>query len=290
MSLLTIQHVLFCCVAFFSLDSSGAQRHETTTPIWLFHSQRDQITNPEERSTFAEILGENDTSKRAIQLEAFLGRYPTSPACEEALESLLDSYDQVGATEKVIATANRILSYYPNNLLALVAKAQSYRRTAAVNALSLEEQSELAKRGLVALHKVGATYSAHDEALARQKTVISAMFNEVIGSIALKMNDFEAAKLYLRTSVEEDSDVLGAAYQLSLAYFLSAPPNPQQGLFFLARAQILSPVGARNKIDAYGKAQSTKYFDSDHEWRRMKDLAKIYPVPPVSMTTTNRKN
>jgi hypothetical protein len=102
------------------------------------------------------------------------------------------------------------------------------------------------------------------------------------------MKDYSAAQRYLRASVDSNPDLFANVYPLALAYFLSEPAQPMQGLFFLARATNLAPESARKGLDACGKEQCVRYYGSDRRyygsdrrWESIKATAKTYGTPPM---------
>jgi len=68
---------------------------------------------------------------------------------------------------------------------------------------------------------------------------------------------------------------------LALAYLTATPPDPVNGLFFMARAANLAAGSpGQAQILAYGKSQYTKYHGSDQGWADLLALAKTTPMPP----------
>ena len=80
--------------------------------------------------------------------------------------------------------------------------------------------------------------------------------------------------------MQGDPNDLRNVYPLALAYLTANPPDPVNGLFFIARAANLAAGSpGQAQIMAYGKSQYTKYHGSDQGWTDLLALAKTTPLP-----------
>jgi len=106
------------------------------------------------------------------------------------------------------------------------------------------------------------------------------IFNGVSGIAALQSKNFPQAEERLRAAVQGDPNDLRNVYPLALAYLTANPPDPVNGLFFIARAANLAAGSpGQAQIMAYGKSQYTKYHGSDQGWTDLLALAKTTPLP-----------
>jgi tetratricopeptide (TPR) repeat protein len=233
-----------------------------------------------EKSSFLEAQRESGSSAKVTKLELFLKLYPNSAGTEKVLEILLETYEQLGNVEQIRATVNRLLQKDPDNLLGLWASAKLFEFNEKGESSGYQENWELAMRGLRALQKAAKPQCVSASTFAKQNVKMAEAFNGVAGTVALKKRDFPNAQRYLHAAVQSDPNHLGYVYELALSYLLVQPGEPDQGLFFLARAASLSPADARTRLDVYGKQQSLKYYDSDRIWPLIKTLAEKQPLPP----------
>jgi tetratricopeptide (TPR) repeat protein len=229
----------------------------------------------EEQKAFQAATQESDATAEAAKLESFLRQYPNSAFEENALEILLNFYSRRGGRNKSYATATRLLQKNPENLMAL------WVRVNVADDVS-DECLELAKRGLRVLDALPKSIDGSTAVSEKQKSAMRTTFNLTAGSIYLKRKNFRDAQIYLRPAVDGDPNNFSGAYELALAYLLSDPPDPTNGLFFLARAWNLAPESgsAAEHIDAYGAKQCAKYFGTDRSWTSVKSIAKTETTPP----------
>jgi tetratricopeptide (TPR) repeat protein len=181
------------------------------------------------------------------------------------------------------ATATRLLEKNPDNLMGLRAEAKLFFYTDYALGAPLDaykENLELAKRGLRILDALSTPPGASTTISEKQKSEMSSAFNFVAGSIYVRTKNFNDAQRYLRPAIESDPNNFRGAYELALAYFGSDPPDPAQGLFFLARAWNLTLENGRQRLDAYGAEQCIKYYGSDRSWPSIKSVAKSRTTPP----------
>jgi tetratricopeptide (TPR) repeat protein len=249
-------------------------------PSSLFVRAVDQ----DEQSAFRTANQGSDGTAKAVKLESFLRQYPNSVFGEEAFEVLLDTYKRVGDLTKYDATATRLLEKNPDNLMGLWAKARLFFYTGPyapdASADAYKESLELAQRGLRVLDAFPAPPGVSTTISDKQRSEMRSAFNFAAGSISLRTKNFSDAQRYLRPAIESDPNNYGGAYEIALAYLLSEPPDPAQGLFFLARAWNLARAKGRQMINAFGTKQCLKYYGSDRSWPSIKSVAKSRTTPP----------
>ena len=244
--------------------------------------QKKEIKDPAEYNAYvgAKISG----------LEAFLSQYPNSVMKEDALELLMGAYQQTNNAAKMNEAAQRLLQANPNNLRALALMAYSKRAAAEANQnpqQNLAEAAQYAERGLQALKTATKPEGMSDVDFEKLKSQMSTIFNGVAGIAALQSKNFPLAEERLRAAVQGDPNDLRNVYPLALAYLTATPPDPVNGLFFIARAANLAAGSpGQAQIMAYGKSQYTKYHGSDQGWTDLLALAKTTPLPPQGFTIT----
>lgn len=275
--------IVFAAVVF----AAGIATCALVVPAIAQHASgepRTEIDDPAELTCFLSAEREADNAAKAFKLESFLQQYPNSAAKEDALEHLLDTYEQLGNLKEVEATAGRLLQRNPGNLSGLWARAKLFPYTDTDQPDSYQESADIAKRGLRVLGETARPQGMTAADFEKQRSAMSSTFNGVAGFVALKMKDYREAQRYLRASVDSNPDLFSNVYPLALSYLLSEPAQPVPGLFFLARATNLAPAAAaRKKLDAYGKEQCVKYYGSDRSWASVKAVAKTHATPPLTL-------
>ena len=252
--------------------------------------QKKEIKDPAEYNAYVGAVQQADAAAKISGLEAFLSQYPNSVMKEDALELLMGAYQQTNNAAKMNDAAQRLLQANPNNLRALALMAYTKRAAAEANQnpqQNLAEAAQYAERGLQALKTASKPEGMSDADFEKLKSQMSTIFNGVAGIAALQSKNFPLAEERLRAAVQGDPNDLRNVYPLALAYLTATPPDPVNGLFFMARAANLAAGSpGQAQILAYGKSQYTKYHGSDQGWTELLALAKTNPMPPAGFTIT----
>jgi hypothetical protein len=252
--------------------------------------QKKEIKDPAEYNAYVGAVQQADAAAKISGIEAFLSQYPNSVMKEDALEVLMGAYQQTNNAAKMNEAAQRLLQANPNNLRALALMAYSKRSAAEANQnpqQNLAEAAQFADRGLQALKTATKPEGMSDADFEKLKSQTSTIFNGVAGIAALQSKNFPLAEERLRAAVQGEPNDLRNVYPLALAYLTATPPDPVNGLFFMARAANLAAGSpGQAQIMAYGKSQYTKYHGSDQGWTDLLALAKTTPMPPQGFTIT----
>jgi len=252
--------------------------------------QKKEIKDPAEYNAYVGAIQQKDPAAQISGLEAFLAQYPNSVMKEDALETLMVAYQKTNNQAKMLDAAQRILQANPNNLralalLAYIKRAQAEAGQDAQN--NMTQGAQFADRGLQALQTAPKPDGTSDADFTKMKTQMSAIFNGTSGMAALQAKNYPVAQQKLRAAVEADPNDLRNVYPLALADLTGAPPNPVEGLFFIARAANLAAGSpGQAQIESYGKNQYTKYHGSDQGWTDVLAAAKANPLPPAGFTIT----
>ncbi|HYA24899.1 MAG TPA: hypothetical protein VEF05_12105 [Terriglobales bacterium] len=252
--------------------------------------QKKEIKDPAEYNAYVGAIQQQDPNAKISGLEAFLTQYPNSVMKEDALEVLMGAYQQTGNQAKMLETAQRILQANPNNLRALALLAYFKRAQAEANQnpqQNLADGAQYANKGLEALKTAPKPEGTSDADFEKLKTQMSVIFNGTAGIAALQNKDYPTAQSDLRAAVQGDPNELRNVYPLALADLTGTPPNPVDGLFFIARAANLAAGSpGQAQIQAYGLSQYKKYHGSDQGWSDVLALTKTTPVPAADFTIT----
>lgn len=114
------------------------------------------------------------------------------------------------------------------------------------------------------------------------------VFNGGAGFAALQRKEFDHAQSYLRAAVNGDPSDLQNVYPLAIAYLQATPPNSVEGLFFLARAIVLTEHNKtpRDQLQKYAIRVYRNYHGVLEGWDRVLSTAKKNGVPPADFTIT----
>ena len=247
--------------------------------------QKKEIKDPAEYNAYVGAVQQQDANAKISGLEAFLTQYPNSVMKEDALEVLMGAYQQTNNQAKMLETAQRVLQANPNNLRALALLAYVKRAQAEANQnpqQNLAEGAQYANKGLEALKTAPKPEGTSDADFEKLKTQMSVIFNGTAGIAALQNKDYATAQTDLKAAVQGDPNELRNVYPLALADLTGTPPNPVEGLFFIARAANLAAGSpGQAQIQGYGLSQYKKYHGSDQGWSDVLAAAKTNPMPPA---------
>ena len=242
------------------------------------------IKDPAEYNAYVTALNQSDPNAKAQALETFLQQYPNSVVKVSALELLMATYQQLGNTQKVIDSANRLLQADPNNLRALALLTYLYRQQAEQGGANagqmLQQAAQIAQRGLQAVQTAPKPAELAPADWEKLKAQTQAIFAGAAGMAALQQKDYANAQKYLTIAVQAQPSDLRNVYPLALS-FLQQKPQDVRGLWYIARAANLAQgTPAQPQIAAYGKSAYTKYHGGDDGWDQLLSQAKTAPEPP----------
>jgi tetratricopeptide (TPR) repeat protein len=233
-----------------------------------------------ERDAYEAAIHCKKVQDRTKGLELFLETFPSSTLKEAALESLARAYYQSGNLSNVQETLERLLKVNANSLYGLTAKAE-LRLLGCDSGDCEHEMASLAENGFRVLNSgTKPDYEAEAE-FERQKIESAKVFHNLAGLAAIEQHDYQTAQEHYVTLVESEPNNFGFVYPLALTYLNSSSPDNSKGLFFLARAAVLSPATGRKKIEDYGRAQYEKYHGSAQGWPDVLRMAKANPRLPL---------
>jgi tetratricopeptide (TPR) repeat protein len=245
-------------------------------------AQKKEIKDPAEYNAYVGAVQQQDPAAKISGLEAFLTQYPNSVMKEDALEALMQSYQQTNNAAKMGDTAQRLLQVNPNNVRALAIL--TFVKTAAA---AWPEAKQYGQKGLAALPSFTKPDNMKEEEYNSLKKQLSGIFNRGVGLAALQEKDYATAATSLRGAVESAPNDVTLVYPLSQAYLHLQPPDYINGLWFTARAANLAPnPQGQQQIEKYGASQYRKYHGSDQGWSDLMAQTKTTPLPPQGFTIT----
>src|SRR5258708_10756097 len=128
-------------------NPAPAAAPQNPAPAPAAPQQKKEIKDPAEYNAYIGALGQQDPAAKISGFEAFITQYPNTVMKEEALEQLMNAYQQTGNQAKVIETAQKLLQANPNNLKALVLMAYG-KRISAKTPQDLAEAAQNGEKGL----------------------------------------------------------------------------------------------------------------------------------------------
>ena len=198
----------------------------------------------EEYDVFQSMASEKDPNKRVQLAEAFVQKYPSSDFKDQAYQVEMATYQQLGDSNKAIAAGKKAVEANPDNIMALsylsfafpfVFKADDPNKEA-----ELKNAEDRAKHGLEQVQKLQKPANVTDEQFNQFVKDQRSKFNSTMGFVALQRKDYPAAITSLKTAEEDNPADFYTAYRLGLSYLYSTPPDFDNAIWNLARADDLA--------------------------------------------------
>lgn len=232
-------------------DAAGGQQAAGTQqpgaekkPAWKSREEYDAFQ--------AMVAAGADQNKQISLAEAFLQKYPTSDFKDQAYQVEMGDYQKLGNSAKAIDAAHKAVAANPDNIAALNYLAFAfpfvYKPDAPDKDAKLAQAETDAKQGLAALQKLQKPANVSEDQFNQQVKVLRANFNGALGFAALQRKDYASAITSLKAAQEDNPNDPYVTYRLGLSYLYSAPPDFDNAIWNLARADDLSK--AANSPDA----------------------------------------
>ena len=244
------------------------------------------IKDPAEYNAYVAAVQATDPNAKISGLEAFLNQYPNSVMKNQALEILMQTYQQAGNMKKTMDTGTKLVTADPCNVRALTLLAYFDRISAQggdPNAKQmLADGKKYGQQGLDCLTK------ASDPEILKMKDQMTGIFHAAIGISCLQDKDNACAVSNLKPAVDASPDTqkdFSLVYPLALAYLGQTPPDYQNGIWYAARAAAVAPAAAQAQIEKYARSQYVKFHSADDGWADVLAAAKAggaqVPIKPA---------
>jgi tetratricopeptide (TPR) repeat protein len=255
-------------------------------------SQAPVIKDPAEYNAYVAAVQQKDPNAKISGMEAFLTQYPNSVMKNQALEILMQTYQQAGNVDKATATAAKLVAADPCQVPALTLLTYVDRAKAQggdPNGKQLSADAEkYGQQGLDCLPKFNKPEGTSDTDFTKMKSQMTENFEAGIGWGALQEKDYPKAAQHLKAAVEanppDSQKDLSLIYPLALAYLSQTPPDYQNGVWYAARAAAVAPAQSQAGIEKYARSQYVKYHQGDDGWDNVINAAKAggpqVPIPP----------
>jgi tetratricopeptide (TPR) repeat protein len=247
------------------------------------------IKDPAEYNAYVAAAQQTDANAKISGLEAFLAQYPNSVMKNQALEFLMQTYQQAGNAKKTMDTATKLVTADSCNVRALALLAYFDRVMAQggdPNAKQmLADGKKYGQQGLDCMSKFTKPDGTSDADFQKTKDQMTAIFNAAIGISSLQDKDYATAVPALRKTVDANPTDFSVVYPLALAYLGQTPPDYQNGIWYAARAAAVAPAAAQPQIEKYARSQYVKFHAADDGWAELLAAAKAngpqVPIKPA---------
>lgn len=199
----------------------------------------------EEYQAFTAMATEKDPHKQIALCDAFLQKFgPTTDFKDQAYQLEMGAYQQLGDSNKAIDAAHKAVEANPSNIAALNYLAFAFpfvfKADAPDKDAKLTQAETDAKKGLEVLQNLKRPDTVAEDQFNDQVKQLRANFNGALGFVALQRKDYAAAITSLKTALEDNPANPYVNYRLGLSYLYSAPPDFDNAIWYLARADNLT--------------------------------------------------
>ena len=225
--------------------------------------------------------------KRIALAEAFLQKYANTDFKDLVYVTEMQAYQQAGDGVKAIEAGHKALDANPDNLDAVtlvaylfpfVFKADDPEATS-----KLSQAENDGRHGLEVLQKLQKPANVSDDQFNQSVKARRAVFNGLIGFVALQRKDYPAAISSLKAAVEDNPSDAYAFYRLGVAYISSDPRDYDNGVWNLARSSSLAKASnnpAQAEIEKYLKQVYISYHGNDEGLAGIIAQAAASPTAP----------
>jgi len=253
------------------------------------------IKDPAEYNAYVAAIQQKDPTAKISGLEAFITQYPNSVMKNQALEILMQTYQQAGNVKKAMETATKLVATdtchvpsltlltYVNRMMAQGGDANGKQESA--------DAGKYGQQGLDCLPKFNKPEGTSDADFTKMKAQMTGNFEAGIGWAGLQDKDYAKAATHLKAATDanppDSQKDLALLYPLALSYLQQTPPDYQNGVWYAARAAAVAPDANKPAIEKYARSQYIKYHQNDEGWPEVLNAAKAggpqvpIPAPPT---------
>src|SRR3984885_15116635 len=188
-----------------------------------------------EYNGFQACHAETNAQMRVKCLDDFVSKFPNSTLMPYVLQLYVQSYNELKNYPKTIDYADKPAD--PDQL---------------------NKARAAAGEGLKILSTIPKPANLTDDAFAEQKKGPTVLFNYTAGSASFMLKDFPSAIQFFKAALAVNPTDAITNYRLGLAYLQSAPPQPLDGFWYLARA-VNQKIPDDAKVKDYLRKQILAY-------------------------------
>jgi len=278
-------------LAALSLVSASALRAQDSGQI--------TISDPNEYNAYQNASTQTDPNAKASALEDFLTKYPQSVVKKAVLDSLIDTYQQSGNTDKALSAASRLLQVDPNNMKAIffsvyIKKTQCQKNVdpntgASTDPQTCDDAGTLAQKGLAVAKPAGtsdddwkkltaATYPAFHSAIALDDVLSKKDYKGAIQEYIAELN-------FYPVDATKSGPGLVDTLKLADAYALPGDTRDQvKASWFYARAWNFAPPAFKPQIEEKLDYWYKRYHGGLDGVDDVKKAAATSLFPPADFT------
>jgi tetratricopeptide (TPR) repeat protein len=255
------------------------------------------IKDPAEFNAYSMANTQADPKAKAAGLEAFLTTYPNSLAKSVVLNTLLDTYYQLGDQDHALSAATRLLQLDPNNAKALFIsvfirttqckKAMDPKTGMVSDPAPCDDAAALAQKGLTSSKPTGtseddwkkqtaASYPVFDSAIALDDAVAKKDFKAAVDEYKKEL------ALYTPEQTQAGPGLVDTLH-LAEAYTKLTPPDPINAVWYYARAVDFAPANFKPVIEKQLDYWYNKYHGALDGLDAIKAQAQASLFPPSDL-------
>ena len=240
-----------------------------------------------EYDAFTAMANEKDPNKKVSLAKDFLQKYADSDYKEAAFAAMIQSYAQLNDLAKLMEATQQALQAKPDSLDVITASCYFfpllYKPDDPAKDAHLSAVDANAKKGLELVQKLQKPAGATDEQFNQNVKARRAILNGAVGFVALQKGNFADAVAPLKAAVEDSPNDIYANYRLGTAYLYSKPPDFDNAIWYLARADDLAKAGkgpdAPNIDKFFTQVYTGRHGSTDGE-NDVLTQAAASPAPP----------
>jgi tetratricopeptide (TPR) repeat protein len=260
--------------------------HQVNAPAQA--AQTKNWKSRDEYDAFTAMSSEKDANKKISLAEAFLQKYSNSDFKDGAYVVEMQSYYQLGQSDKAVEAAHKAVEVNPENLDALrflsfvfpfIYKADDPDATA-----KLSRAESDAKHGLEVLQKLQKPGNVPEEQFNQAVKGLRAIFNGTVGFAALQRKDYAGAITSYKAAAEDNPSDWYIFFRMGLAYLLSNPHDYDNGIWDIARAYDLAKAANDTnaaEFEKYLKQTYIGYHGNDQGLQDIETQAAQAANPPA---------
>ena len=240
-----------------------------------------------EYDAFTAMANEKDPHKKVSLAQDFLQKYADSDYKEAAFAAMVQSYAQLNDLAKMMDAAQQALQAKPDSLDVITASCYFfpllYKPDDPAKDAHLSAVETNAKKGLDLLQKLQKPANATDEQFNQNVKARRAILNGAVGFVALQRSNFADAVAPLKAAAEDSPNDIYANYRLGTAYLYSKPPDFDNAIWYLARADDLAKAAKGPDAPSIDKFFNQVYLGrhgSDQGESDVLTQAAASPTPP----------
>jgi len=276
-------------VAVAQTDNAAPTQGQSAAPGQAApSSQGPVIKDPAEYNAYvAAVDPKKDANAKISGLEAFLAQYPNSVMKNQALEILMQTYQQSNNPKKTLETGAKLVASDTCNMRGLALLAY-FNRVLAQNGDPNGNLADAKKYGLQGLDCLP---KATDPDIVKMKDQMTAIFQSAIGIACFQDKDYDCAIKNLKPAADANPTDFSIVYPLALAYWpdpkkpTATPDNSLNAIWYAARASAIAPPQVQAGIEKYARGLYVRFHGGDDGWPDLLAKAKAGTSAPPDLAT-----